>query len=1149
MKKILTLLTLSCFMAQATQLPKLDAFLELPAVNESLELTKDAQAQNLTKPLRYAVDTDISNVYIKGEKSQGGQWDLIDADTWVWRLMVHSENAKTLDFGLFDFYLPPTAELRFYDWSGELAKGPFTDQKNKPHKQLWPGPLLGDIATVELKVSAKYKEFVSFSINKITRGYRNIWPDLNFLPKAANHKFWSSDTDTNLKSGSCNVDVICEDGDGWRDQINAVARYTRSGAFLCTGQMLNNTAQDGKPYFLTANHCGFNSSNASSINLWWNYQSSQCRTPGSSSSGSPISTSGFNDTQSGSSFKASYATSDFALLELDNMPPNSYGVYYSGWDARDLAPSSATGIHHPSGHAKRISFENNPLSITGYSQSTMGIASHLRVADWDSGTTEGGSSGSGIWNSQKQLVGQLHGGAAACGNNSPDWYGRLYRSWDGGGTSNSRLKDWLDPTNSGVQTLQGLGECSSISASIGHSTADEAVGEAQNFSATVSGGSAPYTYSWDVNEDGFSDGASSTIRSTYAKEFVGNVTLSIVDNEGCTGSATKAVVIRAPEVNLLSANAPTQVCGNNDAYVDPGERWQVPVTFQNNGFKTANNAYALFEKKASSGTLDIVSNDSYGNSIADCDKQFIDISNTGTILSLTPSNPDFPANDDGVGRVNLSQSFNFYGKTISSLSLSTNGYISTDSQANGSDWSNDCPLPATPSSDSFNARIIPLHSDLIVTNILHQHFNTCPRASVLGDDLSCDVFMYQGVNFYQQNVNFDFQAILYPTVNQWVYQYNGTGFDGSISSTGIQNDNATDGTSYSCNTPNSISSQQAVCVFHKDNQPSINVDASYIFLETPALDLGNLSVSSQKSGAVEFSIPQTATCGSDVVIDYQAAVYDSGFNQENSNILNLQLGNNNQCNISTNCDVGSSNNVNPTNGLWYNSKRSGNGNDMYFNGNGLTYIQYTALPNRSPIWYITSQTAVDGNQYSNTVSKFSFSGGFVNSIATVEDIGTSLTTVLDSNNAIQTRTINGEFSAEKIKTFIFSNDNTTQQRTGLWYNPAESGWGQTVGTQGDKEVVINYLYDNNGQPYWVLGAGANVAVADIDMTYFNAFCPHCPATTVESFNVGTVRIDYDSSNRSGTLESMSVTVDNEEHPSQWDRNNMPLTLLTPPQDN
>ena len=70
------------------------------------------------------------------------------------------------------------------------------------------------------------------------------------------------------------------------------------------------------------------------------------------------------------------------------------------------------------------------------------------------GTTEGGSSGSGLWNESHRLIGQLQGGFAACGNDDPDWYGRFDVSWDGA-SSASRLRDWLDPDASNVSFLDG----------------------------------------------------------------------------------------------------------------------------------------------------------------------------------------------------------------------------------------------------------------------------------------------------------------------------------------------------------------------------------------------------------------------------------------------------------------------------------------------------------------------------------------------------------------------------------------------------------------------------------------------------------------------------------------------------------------------
>ncbi len=1133
------------------KLPSLDVMHELPAIDVALEMSKSLQNTNKAQPLQFALPTKVSDVFVKKGAGKGGQWDQLKDGSWVWRFEVYAQNALSLDFGLLDFYMPPTAQLSFYDQTGELVKGPFTDQKNKPHKQLWPGTIIGDNVTVELRVADKYKRFVSFSIKNINRGFRSIWDDVDFIPKKGQQKFWVDKTDlVTVKSGSCNVDVICDDGDGWRNQIRSVARYIISGSGLCTGQMINNTANDGKPLFLTADHCGFNSSNAASINIWWNYESNQCRAPGSSASGAAITTSGFNNTQSGSTFLAGYELSDFAILELDDLPSVSYQVFYTGWDRRDVAPFSATSIHHPSGHAKRISIENDSTSITGIGSSVPGLMSHIRVEDWDVGTTEGGSSGSGLWNSDKLLVGQLHGGTAACGNDDPDWYGRLYQSWEGGGTASSRLKDWLDPGNTGVETLQGLGECSPMTVTITHSSNSEEVGILQNFSAAVTGGVAPYQFSWDVNADGNSDGNNNAISATYSQQFIDNVRVGITDADGCTSGASQAVVIQAPEINLLNqGSVPAQVCGNNDSFIDPGERWQVPVSIQNNGFVYATNAYAVFTKNAASGGFEETASDSFGNSLGFCDKQFIDISGTGTDLNLIAVSPGFPATDDGVAEVALTQPFNLYGQTISNLYLSTNGYISIDPNEDGSDFDNDCPLPATPNQGSTMARIIPLHNDLIVQNIYHQHFTSCPRAANPNQDLSCDVFMYSGVDIFNSSApSFNFEAILYPEISLWVYQYEGNSID-PASTIGLQNNNATDGAHYSCNSPSPINAQEAVCIYHKNFPDSSGGDVSKFYLETPVIALGDMPVSEQRTDSIVFSVDVSAECGSPIGIDMQAAVYESGFNQDDMPVLSAQLGNNGSCSVVNSCSANGNNSIQPTNGLWFNSNRSGNGNDMYFLDSGLTYVQYTALEDRSPIWYITgADSYYQNNQAYNDLTKHEYNGPFLTSTQTITQVGESHTTLIDANTAVQTRTINGEFSADLIQLFIFGSTVTPEQRTGLWFNPAESGWGATIGTQGDTEVVVNYLFDNSGQPYWVLGSGNNADVEDIGMSYFNAFCPHCPVTPLAIEAVGSVRINYDSSNASATLENMNVEIENEQHNGQWNRTNLPLSLLTPALD-
>jgi hypothetical protein len=138
--------------------------------------------------------------------------------------------------------------------------------------------------------------------------------------------------------------------------------------------------------------------------------------------------------------------SDFALIQLSSTPPASYNVEYAGWDNSGSTPSSAVGIHHPSGDVKKICFENNAPY-----QSSTGGAQVWWINQWELGVTEPGSSGSPLFDNNHRIIGQLYGGAAACSgsnnNGQYDFYGRFNVSWGLGASS------YLDPLNTGVSTL------------------------------------------------------------------------------------------------------------------------------------------------------------------------------------------------------------------------------------------------------------------------------------------------------------------------------------------------------------------------------------------------------------------------------------------------------------------------------------------------------------------------------------------------------------------------------------------------------------------------------------------------------------------------------------------------------------------------
>ncbi|MHC4710073.1 MAG: proprotein convertase P-domain-containing protein, partial [Planctomycetota bacterium] len=322
---------------------------------------------------------------------------------------------------------------------------PFTELDNEDHGELWTPIVPSDDIVIEVAIPDAVAGDLDLELTHIGHGYRGFGALLGG-PAA--------------RSGSCNVDVVCPEGDDWRDEISTVGVISTGGSTFCTGFMVNNTAYDLTPYFMTADHCGISAGNAASLVVYWNYENSWCRTPGSPESGGPGDGS-LSEFQTGSFFRAEYGSSDFTLVLLDDDPDPDWQVGFAGWDRGPGDALSAVAIHHPNTDEKRISFEDDPTTTTGYLGNTVpGDGTHVRVEDWDLGTTEPGSSGSPLFNQDHQVIGQLHGGYASCTSQTSDWYGRFSVSWDGGGSPSTRLADWLDAAGTGattVDTISGLG--------------------------------------------------------------------------------------------------------------------------------------------------------------------------------------------------------------------------------------------------------------------------------------------------------------------------------------------------------------------------------------------------------------------------------------------------------------------------------------------------------------------------------------------------------------------------------------------------------------------------------------------------------------------------------------------------------------------
>lgn len=402
---------------------------------------EDEAARIQGEPPRYAIPMPVSVT-----PATDGTWeDGLDANgrpVRVWRFRTGCDNARNINLGFTRFRLPESATLFVY--SPDLAhvvRG-FTARDNNVADQLWTPPVPGNEVVVELAVSPKEADRVVLELGSVNPGYRTFGKDIGGGESAL--------------SGSCNVDVVCPEGDAWRDEIAAVAVISTGGSRFCTGFMVNNVRQDLTPYFMTAAHCNVTAGNAPSLVAFWNYENSTCRVPGSTQSGG-VGDGSLSQFNTGSTWLAAHSPSDFTLVRLNSQPNAAWNVAYAGWDARAGDAPQSVCIHHPDTDEKRISFDNEAAATTSYLGNTVpGDGTHIRIIEWNLGTTEPGSSGSPLFNPQHQVTGQLHGGYASCTSDTSDWYGRMSVSWLGGGTSSSQLKVWLDPDNTGALQLNTL---------------------------------------------------------------------------------------------------------------------------------------------------------------------------------------------------------------------------------------------------------------------------------------------------------------------------------------------------------------------------------------------------------------------------------------------------------------------------------------------------------------------------------------------------------------------------------------------------------------------------------------------------------------------------------------------------------------------
>lgn len=419
--------------ASDTAMVALVRYPELP-VSRLVALDNANQARNAggPAPVRIGVGR-IALVDKAGSVHAALQWREVPGGGRVATLAVTSPVAMGVRVGLAFEGLPANAELRVRGSELPLGEILLVDaaeiaRTSAPNGLYWTPATDGETQTIEIFVPA----------GAPVGGLRVSAPELTHLVTNSRRNF--KIIEKIGESGACNIDAACRVGSLGQPFVqakNAVAHMVFNyygsggsvfGTYICTGTLLNDTDPATQvPLFYSADHCFAGGSSgipaqdrqavAASLVTYWNYEATSC--------GSGVSTQ--RTTLSGGADHLFHdVDTDAMLLRLRNPAPSI--ATFAGWDASTLAANSdVVAIHHPAGDAKKVSFGRHvPQASDAYSH----------AAGWLQGTTEGGSSGSGLFtvgtDGQYRLRGGLYGGSASCANTgnldnagNRDWYSRL----------------------------------------------------------------------------------------------------------------------------------------------------------------------------------------------------------------------------------------------------------------------------------------------------------------------------------------------------------------------------------------------------------------------------------------------------------------------------------------------------------------------------------------------------------------------------------------------------------------------------------------------------------------------------------------------------------------------------------------------------
>ena len=388
---------------------------------DAAESRKSEAESRGNRPLRIGFPRSMPSQF-RGDLSPNIDWISLDDGSIAGTVLLTSPGALAMRVSI-RAELGAEGEIRFFaPDAAEGHSGRGRESRDLPvitredfyeggePEILWSPTVEGDTLGMEITLpSREALSAFSFRIEQVSHIYVSMGSLGFFLAKQL-------DCDNH-------VDVQCRAGSIPGDNQDAVGRirYVKGGSsYACSGTLLNDSDDDTTiPYFLTANHCLSTGTVARTVEARWFYQRESC--------GSTQIDPRFATTYGGADLLATSVAQDSTLLRFKEELPG--GLVLSAWSADPVSiPAQVYGIHHPDGGVKKYSAGH----VFGQEDSRTCVDPQLDIGcftvrnalfvRWSDGTTEGGSSGSGLFRAPEggssgsglfrgsHLIGALSGG-------------------------------------------------------------------------------------------------------------------------------------------------------------------------------------------------------------------------------------------------------------------------------------------------------------------------------------------------------------------------------------------------------------------------------------------------------------------------------------------------------------------------------------------------------------------------------------------------------------------------------------------------------------------------------------------------------------------------------------------------------------------